>query len=202
MNFLAHCLLAHPGDGFVAGGILGDFVKGPIPESLPVELRAGVRLHRRIDTYSNQLPALKDSARRFPRPLRRVAPVLLDIVADHCLALSWRHRGIGELGDFTAGVYAALARYRDCVPARGAMFVQRMVETDLLARYTDRATIQRAMEHVLERLRLRPLAEHLPGVLEKSLPLLNEDFGVYYPQLDAFAGNERSAAADWARAAT
>jgi len=202
LNFLAHCRLAHPGDGFVAGGILGDFVKGNIPESLPVELRAGVRLHRRIDSFSNRLPAMRGSANRFPPPLRRVAPVLLDIVADHCLALAWPRYGVGNLGDFTDRVYAALGRYGDWVPARGRVFVQRMTETDLLARYTDLAVIHRAMEHVLDRLKARHLGPEVAEVLNNSLATLTRDFDVYFPQLVEFVRAERSVAAHWAKTTT
>ena len=202
MNFLAHCVLAHPGDGFLAGGILGDFVKGNIPESLPAELRAGIRLHRRIDSFSNRLPAMKGSASRFPPPLRRVAPVLLDIVADHCLALSWPRHGIGDLRDFTVHVYAAVGRYGDWVPAGGNEFVRRMIETDLLGRYADLAVIHRAMDHVLGRLALRHLRPQLAEVLEHSLGVLGDDFDAYYPQLDAFARAERPLAVDWAQSTT
>ena len=200
MNFLAHCTLAHPGDGFLAGAILGDFIKGNIPPSLPAQLRAGVRLHRRIDSFSNRLPAMKESVRRFPPRLRRVAPVLLDIVADHCLALSWRRHGIGELANFTARVYAALGRYGDWIPATGNELVRRMIETDLLARYADPAVIQRAMEHVLGRLELRHLEPGLAEVLDDSLGALTGDFDVYYPQLVAFARAERPLAVKWAKA--
>ena len=202
MNFLAHCVLAHPGDGFLAGGILGDFVKGNIPQSLPVELRAGVRLHRRIDSFSNRLPGMKASASRFPPPLRRVAPVLLDIVADHCLALSWSRHGIGDLRNFTARVYAAVGRYGDWVPARGDEFVRRMIETDLLARYADLAVVHRATGHILSRLGLMHLAGQLAQALDELLAALADDFDAYYPQLDAFARAERPMAADWARSTT
>ena len=202
MNFLAHCVLAHPGAGFLAGGVLGDFVKGNVPQSLPVELRAGVRLHRRIDSFSNRLPAMKESARRFPAPLRRVAPVLLDIAADHCLALSWPRYGIGDLRCFTARVYAAVDHYGDWVPAGGNEFVRRMIETDLLARYADLAVVHRAMDHILGRLGLGHLRGQLAEVLDDSLAALSDDFDVYYPQLDAFARAERPMAVDWARSTT
>ncbi|MYA17762.1 MAG: DUF479 domain-containing protein [Gammaproteobacteria bacterium] len=202
MNFLAHCLLAHPGDGFVAGGILGDFVKGRIPDSLPRELRAGVRLHRRIDSFSNRLPAMKESANRFPPTLRRLAPVLLDIVADHCLCLAWHRYGIGDLRGFTARAYAAVGCYGEWVPDHGRAFVQRMVETDLLARYSDEAVIHRAMGHVLDRLKLGHLGQDLAGVLDDGLSPLRTDFDVYYPQLAAFAKEERSGALQWASLAT
>lgn len=202
MNFLAHCVLAHPGDGFLAGGILGDFIKGNIPQSLPLELRAGVRLHRRIDSFSNRLPAMKESAGRFPPRLRRVAPVLLDILADHCLALSWPRHGIGDLRNFTVRVYAAVGHYRDWVPARANTFVERMIETDLLARYADLAVIHRAMEHILGRLELEHLEPELAEILNGSLAALVDDFDVYYPQLDAFARAERPLAVKWAQSTT
>ncbi len=191
MNFLAHCLLARPGDGYLAGAVLGDFVKGPIPASLPVELQAGVRLHRRIDSYSNRLPALKPSVARFDPALRRVAPVLLDIVADHCLAVRWRRYSDDDIAAFTAQVYAAIARFEDCVPERGQRFVRYMVETDLLARYSDPSVALRAMDHVLERLRLRHLAPLLRSPLAELLPSFIADSTVYFPLLQAFANSER-----------
>ena len=192
MNFLAHCLLAHPGDGFVAGGVLGDFIKGPIGDDLPRELAAGVRLHRRIDSYSNHLPTMKVSVARFDPALRRVAPVLLDIIADHCLALDWHRVGRGDLPAFTAEVYAAIAKFEAWLPARGRRFVTYMVETDLLGRYDDPKVIRRAMLHVLTRLRMTPLESLLDALLNECLPAFREDFHRYFPELQAFAASERS----------
>lgn len=192
MNFLAHCLLAQPGAGFMAGGVLGDFVKGPIPASLPTELRAGIRLHRRIDSYSNRLAEMKVSVARFDPALRRVAPVLLDIVADHCLALTWPRFSNEGLNVFTARVYRAIGEYGEHIPARGRNFVARMVDIDLLGRYDDPTVIERAMVHVLERLRVPHLRGRLDGVLEADLPAFIGDFHVYYPLLRAFADAERN----------
>ena len=192
MNFLAHCLLARPGAGVIAGGVLGDFVKGPIPPSLPGELRAGIRLHRRIDSYSNRLAEMKVSVARFDPALRRVAPVLLDIVADHCLALTWPRFSDEDLSAFSARVYRAIDEYDEYIPVRGRSFIARMVETDLLARYGEPAVIERAMAHVLERLRVPHLRGRLDGVLEADLPAFIGDFHVYFPLLRSFAAAERN----------
>lgn len=212
MNFLAHCLLAdgkgvrsesasasYGQNGFLAGGVLGDFVKGRIPDTLPTELRAGIRLHRRVDSHSNQLREMKTSVRRFPTVLRRSAPVLLDIVADHCLARSWHRFSSEPIEAFSARVYAAVGQFDDLVPDRGKRFVARMVEADLLARYTDPLVVRRAMEHILERLGISHLNEALPGVLN-DIGVLTEDFFVYFPLLQVFAATERAAALDWAAA--
>lgn len=191
MNFLAHCLLAWPGQGWVAGGVLGDFVKGSVPGTMPPELRAGIRLHRRIDSFANRLAAMKPGIARFDAGLRRAAPVLLDIVADHCLALTWRRYSDLPLADFTPRVYDALRRFDACVPAAGRPFIERMIDTDLLARYGDPAVRDRALQYVLSRLRLTHLRPLLAQILDARLAAFVEDFHVYFPELQAFAAEER-----------
>lgn len=214
MNFLAHCLLANvpsaaraqeaPGGaesvqgGLLAGAVLGDFVKGPVPDSLPPALGAGIRLHRRIDVHSGRLALMKASVRRFHPRLRRPAPVLLDLVADHCLTLGWRrHAGADEatadLGRFAGKVYAALDRFRAWVPPGGARFVRHLVETDLLSRYGQAQVVHRAMAHVLERLGFGERIELLDNVLRGDLPGFREDFARYFPLLRQLAATERAA---------
>ena len=191
MNFLAHCLLAWPGQGWTAGGVLGDFVKGRIPGSLPPELHAGIRLHRRVDAFCNRLVDMKPSIARFGPELRRAAPVLLDIVADHCLALAWPRYAEGPLADFTAEVYADLRRFDTYVPDSGRPFVKRMIDTDLLARYAEPAVRDRALAYVLSRLRLAHLNTRLASLLDAQLPAFVEDFHGYFPKLQVFAAAER-----------
>ena len=191
MNFLAHSLLAWPGQGWIAGGVLGDFVKGRLPESLPPELQAGIRLHRRIDSYANRLADMKPSIARFGDELRRAAPVLLDIVADHCLTLTWPRYSKVPLTDLGTEVYGALRRFDAWVPDKGRPFVTRMIETDLLGRYAEPSVRNRALRYVLSRLRLTHLNPALEQLLDAQLPAFVEDFHGYFPKLQAFAAEER-----------
>ena len=183
MNFLAHCLLGHPHTGLMAGGFIGDFVKGPVPETLPDELRAGIRLHRRVDAVSNRLPGIAVSVRRLDPELRRVAPVLLDILADHCLANRWEHHGHGDLATFAAASYRAIDAYAIHLPPPGKRFFLRMREIDLFVRYREPETALRAMGYVLERLRHEHLAPKLDPIVRDALPALTDDFDVYFPEL-------------------
>ena len=48
-------------------------LKGPIDKSLPLDLQTGIRLHRRIDAFSNQHQAIRDRCATFPLELRRYA---------------------------------------------------------------------------------------------------------------------------------
>ena len=55
MNLLAHAVLAGSDPGLVVGGVLGDWIKGPLDGGLSDDLSAGVRLHRRIDARRFQI---------------------------------------------------------------------------------------------------------------------------------------------------
>ena len=187
MNFLAHCTLAYPETGLMAGGFIGDFIKGPVPDALPDPLQAGIRLHRRIDAVSNRLPGIALSVRRLDPKLRRAAPVLLDIIADHCLALRWDRHGHGELTTFAALAYGAIGEFEQFLPGHGSRYFRRFRDADLLARYREPRTVLRAMNYILERLRLSHLAPELDAILGAQLPVLMGDFEEYFPELRAVA---------------
>ena len=96
MNFLAHCALALEASqrwpqghtlrqGLLAGAIFADFGKGPIDKSLPRDLQTGIRLHRRIDAFSNIHQQSRDRCATFPQELRRYAQIFLDILGDYYL---------------------------------------------------------------------------------------------------------------------
>lgn len=185
MNFLAHCTLAHPETALVAGGFIGDFVKGPVPDVLPEPLQAGIRLHRRVDAVSNRLPGVTASVRRLDPKLRRAAPVLLDVVADHCLALRWDRHGHGDLTTFAALAYDAIGEFEQFLPEQGRRYFRRFRDADVLARYGEPCTALRAMNHILERLRLAHLAPELDAIVGTQLPHLMDDFEEYFPELRA-----------------
>ena len=190
MNFLAHCTLAYPEAGLMAGGFIGDFIKGPVPEALPKPLQAGIRLHRRIDAVSNRLPGVASSVKRLDPRLRRAAPVLLDVVADHCLALQWDRHGHGDLKTFAASAYDAIGEFEQFLPEQGRRYFRRFRDADVLARYREPATVLRAMKYILERLRFAHLAPELDAIVGAQLPVLMDDFEEYFPEL-------REAVAAW-----
>jgi len=192
VNFLAHCLIAAEAAAgrreaeramLVAGGFLGDFLKGPVPEHLPAELAAGVRLHRRIDAYSNADPAMRRSSRRFPPELRRLAPALVDVIADHVLASRWERHPALPLEHFSRQTYRQIHESREHLPAEGRRFLSWMVDSDLLASYVSWDTTMRGLRSITRRLgreELNPImAAELPALLDD----LARDFDEYFPDM-------------------
>lgn len=89
MNFLAHLHLAHLAESSLPGNLLADFVSGNPSSRYPVEIVAGIYLHRRLDVLTDNLPQVCEASRWFRPETRRVAPITLDIMWDHFLSRHW-----------------------------------------------------------------------------------------------------------------
>jgi acyl carrier protein phosphodiesterase len=183
MNFLAHCALAGADPELVVGGFLGDFVKGVVPADLPTGVQAGIRLHRRVDAYSNTQPDIKTSVARFPPALRRVAPVFVDLIADHFLAREFDRHFDESLADFSRRTYAALDAHLDSLPAAARRFRRFVEETDLFERYRHLETVARGFRRIAERLSMPDVDAAGARTFETEYAGLLSDFGRYFPDI-------------------
>lgn len=114
MNFLAHALLAGQSPALVVGGVIGDWIKGPLPGGLPPDLAQGVALHRAIDAFVETHPAFSASRSRVSPARRRYAGVLVDIFYDHVLARDWDQYHAESLPNYCQSVYSHIqARSKD-----------------------------------------------------------------------------------------
>jgi len=194
MNFLAHAWLAGPDDAYCAGGLLGDFIKGPVPSSLPPGVAEGVRLHRAIDSYAETHPAFCASRERVSAPRRRVAGIMVDMFYDHFLARHWADFQPQEpLTRFTARQYALLADLGPALPPRMAHILPAMRADDWLASYRDAASVAAALDRIAARL---TRANSLPGSGEELLA----DYAGFEADFRAFMADARSFAEAWRRA--
>lgn len=89
MNYLAHIYLSGDHPEVMIGGLLGDFVKGPLRGQLPRAIEEGIELHRKIDVFTDSLPEVKQAVVRIEPPYRRFGGILIDICYDHFLAANW-----------------------------------------------------------------------------------------------------------------
>ena len=184
MNYLAHTLLADPTPHGYVGSLLGDFWHGAPDCAWPAALTHGVLLHRRIDAATDRHPAFVAVRAELPGTLRRYAGIVLDVAFDFVLARQWLRHAALPLREHVDAVNAALidAAGAPYTPPAFAEFAWRVVEADLLARYGEVATIERAFVSLSRRLaRANPVAgawtslEPLLPLLETALPPLLAD---------------------------
>lgn len=183
MNHLAHALVAHRTGTSITGNLMGDFVKGRPEDTVHGVLLEGVRLHRRVDAFTDDHPAFRRCRARVRPELRRFAGILVDVYWDHVLARDWDRYGPQPLPDFARRVYADLARHRDALPARMHRFVEYMVSTDLLVAYAAPEGLARALSGMSRRMRREnPLAEGA-AEFERIAADVSADFHEFLPDL-------------------
>lgn len=192
MNFLAHFHLAWPDEGLVAGGLEGDYYKGPLGDDLPAPLEKGVRLHRAIDAYTDQHSAVHQLRRDFPPRLRRFAGILIDLCFDHYLHRHWYEFSDTPMPEFTGQVYRILGDHQHLMSQGSRAMFTRMVEHDILGLYESWDTVPASAARIGERFsRHNPLTE-VDRELTPVRDRIEQAFLDFYPDLQAFA-------ADWLR---
>lgn len=179
VNFLAHLWITDRAGLPLAGALLGDYLRGPVPADLPEALGQSVRLHRRVDACTDRHPVVVAARAGFADGPRRYAGILLDILFDHLLAKDWTRYSDEPLEGFAAragrDIGAEQQRFAQAGgPAPGADSF-----TELLLSYASPEGIERAVWRTSQRLsRPQGLLDALEGwtgrlvTLESGLPEL------------------------------
>jgi acyl carrier protein phosphodiesterase len=191
VNYLAHLYLAGDNPAAQLGNLMGDFLKGPIPDTLSPELAAGVRLHRRIDSYTDRHACFRASRRRLARPLQRYGGIIVDVIYDHLLARDWADHHPEPLVKFATQVYQSLDAQKAEMPPGMRRRVQGMIDSRLLEAYAEEATVAAALERIAQRLK-RPVPLGAAGSdLSRDRTGFEADFAEFFPQLKAFVQRVR-----------
>lgn len=187
MNFLAHVVLGQAGGCGAAASLLGDFVRGRPEGRYHGAALAGIRLHRRIDSYVDAHAAHARARARLAGPWRRYAPVLVDVYFDHLLARRFETLVGAPLAAYSQGVYAELDLAADALPADLNRFAAHARVRDLFSGYRDGDTIAAVLDGIGRRLR-RPLALGAAmGALRAVDGPLADDFAQLWPDVLALA---------------
>ncbi|BAN50393.1 ACP phosphodiesterase [Metapseudomonas resinovorans] len=193
MNYLAHLHLGGPQPAQLLGSLYGDFVKGPLAGRWPAEIEAGIRLHRRIDAFTDSHPLVTQARLRFPAERRRFSGILLDVFFDHCLARDWGLYAAEPLDAFTRQVYQVLVT-EPRLPERLALIAPRMAAQDWLGSYREFDTLELVIAGMARRLSRPDALAGAMAELEALYQPLSDDFRQFYPELQDFADRQKSLA--------
>ncbi len=196
MNFLAHAVLAGDDPALIVGGVVGDWIKGPLPGALPPDLARGVALHRAIDSHAETHPAFCRSRNRMSPARRRYAGVLVDIFYDHLLARDWAEHRNDALAAYCAGVYREIAGRLGELPAPATDVLRRMASEDWLQSYAGIDGIADVLRRMSRRARQpNPLAGGEAEFVAAAAGFA-EDFNAWLGDARHFAAGWRPATAN------
>lgn len=196
MNFLAHLHLADPNPGLMLGGIIADFVRNPDIAGLPEPVQKGIYLHRQIDGFTDRHPVVHRSIARIGANLGWFAGIVIDIYYDHVLARTWATYSSESLRAFAHRSYQILTDQLALVPDFARGFLERFIERDHIGQYLTVEGVGQALARVsiqiAQRIPRRAiwLPDALPELVAQDEQLV-ADFASFYPELMAFAAEQR-----------
>jgi acyl carrier protein phosphodiesterase len=156
VNYLAHLFLADSTPESLIGNLAGDFVKGRIGDEVPPAIAAGIRHHRRVDTFTDSHPSVAAFRRVLIPEHGHYARVIADVFFDHFLASDFTRYAREPLDAFLAGVFATIDPHIAELPGRLRVVYPRMRDEGWLSSYQTLEGIQMSLSGISHRLSRRP----------------------------------------------
>lgn len=152
MNYLAHAYLSYNHPQVLVGNMISDFVKGKAQFRYERLIQAGIQLHRRIDTYTDDHQATRRAMEIFRPYYRLYSGAIVDVLYDHFLANDPTvFNDTHPLLQFSEQTYAVLEEYAAELPERFALMLPYMKTQNWLYNYQYRLGIERSLKGLVRR---------------------------------------------------
>ena len=191
MNFLGHLFVSGNRPLVITGNFMADAVKGRDLSHWSPGLQAGIRMHRRIDSYTDNHPLTLKGRERLRGHCGKYAGVALDLFYDHAIAKHWDRLSDEPLETFARRMYALLQAHSHLMPAATRHMLPYMVKNDWLTSYARVEGIARALKGLSGRV---PGGQALLGaevVLQAHHAAFEEECLQFLPDLEMHLADAR-----------
>lgn len=192
MNYLAHAYLSFNDPGILVGNMISDFVKGKKQYDYPEAIQKGIRLHRLIDSYTDQHPATREAKAIFKPAVGPYAGAFIDVVYDHFLAKDESELAEPELQRFAEKVYAQLAGHHHLLPEKFAGMLPYMSTQNWLYHYRSEYGIEKSFGGLVRRAAYLDDASEAFRVFRKEYAELEKFYQAFFPDVKSWASSHFS----------
>jgi acyl carrier protein phosphodiesterase len=184
MNYIAHLHIAAYTQTSLLGNFLGDFVKGSDLTHLPTKLEEGIRLHRSVDTFTDSHKLICELKRQFPKDLRRMAGVVIDIYFDHLLLKHWHDFSDLSYHNVFKQFYTELKTFTLPKQPHYTQQAKRLISHQWLKEYHHEPTCFRAFGSIENRLKGKiQFANKAELFVKQHRKTFTQCFQQFYPEL-------------------
>lgn len=185
MNYLAHAYFSGDNEAVLVGNMMGDFVKGSsVLDSYPSSIRAGLELHRAIDTFADQHMAVAKAKNFFRNEYRLYSGAFVDVAFDHFFANDPKYFPLEkDHKDFTLQVFETLNRHHAELHPTFAHILQYMELDNWLYTIRSMKGLERAFERLVKRMAYENDGSMAYKISVQHYYELNQ---VYYEFIDDF----------------
>jgi acyl carrier protein phosphodiesterase len=183
LNYIAHIHIGSHTQTNLLGNFLGDFVKGSQLQHLPFEIEQGIRLHRSIDVFTDAHPLIIELRQNFPRDIRRMAGVIIDIYFDYLLMQAWNCYSRTHFNIVFAEFYQQLEQFSLPDNTHFSKQAERLIAHQWLNEYLNIETCLRAFISIESRLKNKVIfAKKAQIFLLEHGEQLESSFQQFYPE--------------------
>ncbi len=186
MNFLAHQYLSGADEQIKIGNFIADLLRGKEVDAYKGNIRLGIDLHRQIDQFTDDHPAVKEAVKIFKETQGKYAPVIVDIAFDHFLAANWQKYHQQELNDFAMDFYEIMTKHQALLPEKVQFILPRMRTQNWLYEYQYLDGIQKAFEGVSRRASFASNMANARIGLERNYDELQFQFDTFFEDIITF----------------
>lgn len=193
MNFLAHLHLSGDEPLVMVGNFMADAVKGRDLSAHHPDVQRGIRLHRRIDSFTDQHPITAIGRARVRAHCGKYAGVALDLFYDHLLASDWDRYRSEPLPHFAQRCYGLLRSEKARLPERTQGMLPYMVQGDWLTSYATISGIGAALHGLSSRAYKADALAGAEVVLHDHIAVYRDEFRIFLAAMEEHirgAGNE------------
>ena len=190
MNFLAHSHLSGDNDDLLFGNFIADAVKGNGLNQFPDDIRNGILIHRKIDSFTDTHPIFKQSLGRVRNHFGKYTGIVIDIYYDHFLAQNWNRFSSHHLTNFVDHVYRVLEDRYELLPPRTRRMLPYLTSQNWLVGYANLNGLNAVFQGMDRRTGLQSDISDAVPVLMDHYEGLKADFLEYYPLLEAYTVRE------------
>ena len=183
LNYIAHIHIGSHTQSNLLGNFLGDFVKGSQLQHLPFEIEQGIRLHRSIDVFTDSHPVIMTLRQYFPRDIRRMVGVIIDIYFDFLLMQAWERYSSTHYDIVFAQFYQQLETFSLPENKHFCLQAKRLKTHQWLNEYINIETCFRAFLSIESRLNNKVIfAKKAHSFLLQHGEQLESSFQQFYPE--------------------
>jgi acyl carrier protein phosphodiesterase len=183
MNFLAHAHLSGKNHEVLFGNFIADAVKGKNFERFEKDIQLGIKLHRMIDSYTDNHPVFRSTLNRIRKDFGKYSGIVVDIYYDHFLAKNWNDYHNDELRHFAKIVYGILKKRYLLLPSRTKRLLPFLITQNWLVGYANLKDLSLVFYGMDRRTGLHSGMSNAVEVLVNNYDDINRDFDEFYPEL-------------------
>lgn len=167
MNFLGHLYFSDNNLDLMYANLFGDFVKGKNYGHYSKTIQNGIKLHRTIDNYIDNHPAVTKLRRKLYTPLPKISGIAIDLYFDHVLAANWDEFHNQPLDSFLDNFHQKTIRKEDYNNPMFLFLIDKMKKGRWLYHYKSAQGLDNACFGLSKRISFPNVLDEAPEIFKE-----------------------------------